>query len=163
MPTTLLDQHGRFLDVDLLDHSGFAPKRGLRTMAVPRAKVKAMIEEPSVYEFGRERITFVIGVSWLATDGTPVLAFGERWLGWLDDVRRGGLEDVAESLQAAASSSWSRVTAAVSAASRTCWASNFTSWASNFACKRRQFGQDFHALALMAGYATSLTRNTQHW
>jgi hypothetical protein len=39
---------------------------------------------------------------------------------------------------------------------------NRASWASNFACKRRQFGQNFRALGLMVGYATSLVENTQH-
>ena len=42
------------------------------------------------------------------------------------------------------------------------WASNFASWASNFTCKRRQFGHNFRALGLMAGYTTSLVENTQH-
>jgi hypothetical protein len=36
------------------------------------------------------------------------------------------------------------------------------SWASNIACKRRQFGQAFRALAFIAGYATPLTAMTQH-
>ena len=53
----------------------------------------------------------------------------------------GGLEDVAEFFRAAASCSWSLATVASSAASR--------------ASKRRQFGQDFRALAFMARYAKS--------
>ena len=67
----------------------------------------------------------------------------------------GGLEDVEEFFRAAASCSWSRATVASSAFNR-------ASWASNFACKRRQFGQDFRALAFMARYAKSLVENTQH-
>ena len=67
----------------------------------------------------------------------------------------GGLDEVEESFRAAASCSWRRATVASSAFNR-------ASWASNFACKRRQFGQDFRALGLMAGYATSLAENTQH-
>ena len=59
--------------------------------AAPRAKVDVMIEESAVYGFGRKRFTFVLGVSWLATDGTPILAFRERRLGRLDDVRGRGL------------------------------------------------------------------------
>ena len=54
----------------------------------------------------------------------------------------GGLEDVAEFFRAAASCSWSLATVASSAASR--------------ASNRRQFGQDFRALAFMARYAKSL-------
>ena len=65
----------------------------------------------------------------------------------------GGFEEVEESFRAAASCSWRRATVASSALNR----------ASNSACKRRQFGQDFRALAFMAGYATSLTELTQHW
>jgi hypothetical protein len=65
----------------------------------------------------------------------------------------GGLEDVAEFFRAAASCSWSLATVASSAASR-------AFWASNSACNRRQFGQDFRALAFMGHYATSLTENT---
>jgi hypothetical protein len=60
-------------------------------MPAPRAKFDVMIEESAVYGFGRKRFTFVLGVSWLATDGTPVLAFRERRLGRLDDVRGRGL------------------------------------------------------------------------
>jgi hypothetical protein len=54
----------------------------------------------------------------------------------------GGLEDVEEFFRAAASCSWSLATVASSAASR--------------ASNRRQFEQDFRALAFMARYAKSL-------
>ena len=59
----------------------------------------------------------------------------------------GGFEDVAESLRAAVSCSWSRAMVTSSAASR--------------ASNRRQSGQDFRALAFMESYATSLTVTKQ--
>jgi len=67
----------------------------------------------------------------------------------------GGLDLIEESFLAAASCSWRRATVASSAFNR-------ASWASNFACKRRQFGQDFRALGLMASYASHMVGNTQH-
>ena len=54
----------------------------------------------------------------------------------------GGLEEVEESFRAAASCAWRRATVASSAFNR-------ASRASNSACKRRQFGQDFRALAFI--------------
>src|SRR5271165_6447644 len=66
----------------------------------------------------------------------------------------GGLDEVEESFLAAASCCWRRATVASSAFNR-------ASWASNFACKRRQFGQNFRALGLMASYATHMVGNTQ--
>ena len=84
----LLDGQGRFLDVDLLDHPGLTPERGFQPMAAPRARANAMIEEPGIDGFGRERIPFVLRVSGLATDFSPVLAFRERRLRRLDNVRR---------------------------------------------------------------------------
>jgi len=87
MNTVFLNCQRRLLDVDLLDHPGHAQEWSLQLMRAPGAKVDAMIEESPVYGFGRKRFTFVLGVSWLATDGTPILAFRERRLGRLDDVR----------------------------------------------------------------------------
>src|SRR5271157_5345800 len=83
-------------------------------------------------------------------------------VGGLTMSEDGGLDEVEESFFAAASCCWRRATVASSAFNRASWASNFASWASNFACKRRQFGHNFRALSLMAGYATSLVENTQH-
>src|ERR1700722_2504476 len=86
MNTMLLDRQGRPLDIDLLDHPGHVQEWGKQLMPAAGAKVDVMIEESRVDGFGRKRFTFVLGVSWLATNGTPVLAFRDRWLGRLDDV-----------------------------------------------------------------------------
>jgi hypothetical protein len=50
-----------------------------------------MIEEPGIDGFGRERISFVLGMSGLATDLALSLTNGGSRFGRLDDVRRRGL------------------------------------------------------------------------
>ena len=87
----LLDGQGRFLDVDLLDHPRLTPQCGFQIMAALRARADAMIEEPGIDGFGRERISFVLGMSGLATDLALSLTIGGSRFGRLDDVRRRGL------------------------------------------------------------------------
>ena len=87
----LLDGQGRFLDVELLDHPGLTPECWFQAVAAPRARANAMIEDPAIDGFGRERISFVLRVSGLATDLALSLTIGGSRLGRLDDVRRRGL------------------------------------------------------------------------
>ena len=103
----------------------------------------------------------MLGVTRLSADAASLLTLRRGGLGGLTMSEDGGLDEVEESFRAAASCSWRRATVASSAF-------NYASWASNSplgrptTCKRRQFGQDFRALAFMAGYATSLIELTQH-
>ena len=149
MTVVLLDRQRHVLDVNLLDHTGLAPERGFQPMAAPGAKIDTMIERSGVYGLSREWVAFVFGVSGLATDLALSLTIGWRRLGWLDDVRGRGLGRRRRILPRAASCSWSLATAASSAASR-------AFCASNCAWSRRQFEQDFRALAFMARYAKSM-------
>ena len=76
-----------------------------------------MIEGPTVDGLGREGGALVLGMAGLPADAAPVPALRRRRLGRLDDVRRGGLEEVEESLRAAASCWPSWATTSLRAAS----------------------------------------------
>ena len=141
MATVLLNRQRHLIDVDLLNDTGLAPGYGFQPMAAPGTKVDTIVERPVVNRLGRKRLPFVLRVSGLAADFALSLTIGRRRLGRLDDVRGRGLGRRRGILPAAASCSWSFATVASSAASR--------------ASNRRQFGQDFRALAFMARYAKS--------
>jgi len=98
-----LDRQWHLRDVDLLDHARRDGQRGLQVMAARGAGVEAMIEGPGVDRLGRECGALVLGMPRLSARWTSVLALGRWRLGRLDDVGRGGLEEVEESLRAAAS------------------------------------------------------------
>jgi hypothetical protein len=57
-------------------------------MAATGTKFDTMIENPGVNGLGREWISFVLGVSGLATNLALSLTIGRRRLGRLDDIRR---------------------------------------------------------------------------
>src|SRR5512135_1508449 len=117
MTAMLLDPQRHLANLDLLDYPRCDGQ--CRTQVVPArgAGVEVMIEEPGVDRFGRERGPLVLGVSGLSADAASVLALRRWWLGRLDDVRRGGLEEFEESLRAAASCWLSRATTSLRAAS----------------------------------------------
>ena len=142
MATVLLNRQRHLIDVDLLNDTGLAPGYGFQPMAAPGTKIDTIVERPVVNRLGRKRLPFVLRVSGLAADFALSLTIGRRRLGRLDDVRgrglgrrRGILPRRRELLLELGDSGLEP------AASR--------------ASNRRQFGQDFRALAFMARYAKS--------
>ena len=91
MTAVLLNRQRHLIDVDLLDHTGLAPGRGLQPMAASGTKIDTMIESPGVDGLGWEWIPFVYRVTGLTTDLASGLTIGRRRLGRLDDIGRGRL------------------------------------------------------------------------
>ena len=91
MTAVLLNRQRHVVDVNLLDDSGLAPGRRFQVLAAAGTKIDPIIERPVVDGLGRERISFVFGVSGLTTDLALSLTFGRRRLGRLDDVGGGRL------------------------------------------------------------------------
>jgi hypothetical protein len=80
MTAVLLNRQRHLIDVNLLDDSGLAPGRGFQPLAAPRTKLDPIIERAVVDGLGRERISFVFGVSGLATDlALPAPREAEAW------------------------------------------------------------------------------------
>src|SRR5436309_2715090 len=87
---------------------------------------------------------------------------GGGGLGGLTISEEGGLEDVAESLRAAASCAWSWLMVTWRVFSCACWDSDCAWRASSCACNRWQFEQGCVVSAPIAAYSTShrLSGNT---
>src|SRR3954466_10162713 len=83
MTAVLLNRQRHVVDVNLLDDSGLGPGRGFHALAAPGTKIDPIIERPVVDGLGRERTSFVLGVSGLATDLALSLPLGRRRLGRL--------------------------------------------------------------------------------
>src|SRR5919112_1490324 len=80
--------------------------------------------------------------------------FGGGGLGGLTMSEDGGLEEVVESLRAAASCACSCWIVVVRVSSCACWESNRAWRVSSCACNRWQFGQEGVPSALIAAYST---------
>ena len=99
----LLDREGHLSDIDLLDHPWRKGQGRPQVMAAARADVDPMVEGAGVDGLGRECGAFVLGMSGLSADAAFVLALRRGGLGGLTMSEEGGLEEVEESLRAAAS------------------------------------------------------------